>query len=346
MADTERTKAELLAIYADGQPPGSINPQDMRDYVVTTEANTRISTGVIDGGEVTVNGGDNTKFDMAAGNGVYVDNFTDPLNPVRIPVSWTAFIAQTVTVFGVQGTSIGLDLSSGSAVIVQQGDRFSETQSRVIVTLGFLIIQGGFIQGVFPEYSFVLDQQKNVMDMSRAIRIINLSGNNFAPNGANLQIDKSEGKTFNLGINYPASKQNPNNIIDALVTGVSWTYLFRDGVGGFNFLPGQTLIDPAQYDDGSGTLASVGMNNFTIQRIWFFTVANGFLIHYGQTAFPTFDDALMNIDTEPVVLAPNLEDGFRCWLIMKGNVTDLQASVGTGDALFKNAGRFGDVNRM
>jgi len=36
MADTERTKAELLAIFADGQPERSINPQDMRDFVVST----------------------------------------------------------------------------------------------------------------------------------------------------------------------------------------------------------------------------------------------------------------------------------------------------------------------
>jgi len=36
MADIERTKAELLTFFADGQPEGSINPQDMRDFVVST----------------------------------------------------------------------------------------------------------------------------------------------------------------------------------------------------------------------------------------------------------------------------------------------------------------------
>jgi len=347
MADTEKTKAELLAIYADGQQPGSINPQDMRDYVVTTETNARVSTGLIDGGNVTINGGDNTKFDIAAGKGMFVDNFTDPLNPVRKVVSWSAFVAQTVTDIGTQqGTEVGLDLSSGTAVIVQQADRFSVAQTRVIVSLGFLIHPTGVLQSIFPEYSFALDIQKNIMDLSRFIRIINVSDNNFGPNGANLQIDKSAGETFNLGLNYPVSKQDPNNMIDPSLIGASWFYLFQDGVGGFSFLPAQTLINPAQYDDGSGTLASVGMNNFTIQRIWFFTISNGVVIQFGQTVFPTFNDAVQAINTETVVFGPNLEDGFRCWLVMKGNTTDLTAAVAAGDAIFINAGRFGDVNRM
>lgn len=45
MVDTERTEAELLSIFADGQPAGSITPQDMRDFVVTANAS-YISTAV------------------------------------------------------------------------------------------------------------------------------------------------------------------------------------------------------------------------------------------------------------------------------------------------------------
>lgn len=37
MADTVRTEADLLTnVFQDGQPPGSIDPQDMRDLVVST----------------------------------------------------------------------------------------------------------------------------------------------------------------------------------------------------------------------------------------------------------------------------------------------------------------------
>lgn len=35
MADTKRTKAALLLLFADGQAAGSITPQDMRDLIVS-----------------------------------------------------------------------------------------------------------------------------------------------------------------------------------------------------------------------------------------------------------------------------------------------------------------------
>jgi hypothetical protein len=36
MVDTVRTEAELQAIFADGQGPASITPQDMRDFIVSS----------------------------------------------------------------------------------------------------------------------------------------------------------------------------------------------------------------------------------------------------------------------------------------------------------------------
>jgi hypothetical protein len=35
LPDTIRTLAQLLALFADGQPAGSISPQDLRDLIVT-----------------------------------------------------------------------------------------------------------------------------------------------------------------------------------------------------------------------------------------------------------------------------------------------------------------------
>jgi len=346
MADTERTKAQLQTIFADGQPPGSINPQDMRDLVVTSDvADTRISTGLISGGEVTVNGGDNSKFDIAAGTGVLVDNFTDPLNPTRTKVSWSAFDVQTVPNLATQSvTVLGLDLSGGTASIVFNGVvQFNAAQSRVIVSLGILIHRDNTqISGGFPRYSGVFDIQKNVEELARFIKIINVAGNAYGPNGANLQLDKTAGETFNIGINYANDRQSPNSLIDSALTGLTLNYIFRDGVGGFTVIPAETLIDPARFDDDSGTLASVSPSTpFTIQRIWFFTVTNTTVIHYGQTQYASLLDAEMAINTEVFDFSPELTDGFRCWLILKNNVSVLNS----GDVKFIQAGRFGDVLR-
>lgn len=346
MPDVERTKAELLTIFADGQPPGSINPQDMRDYVVTADVvNTRFSTGLITGGEVTINAGDNKLFDIAAGEGFFADNFTDPVNPVRTRVTWTAFTAETVTNLLTQPrTSLGLDLSSGSAVIVQQLNLFTPAQGRIIISLAGLIHTGqSFLEFVFSGYSCAQDTRKDLEELQRFVRLINPSGNVFSANGANLLLDKSAGQTFQFGINYTIDKQNPNLIEDPLLTGLSFNYIFQDGVGGFTFGPSTTVIDPDQFDDGDGTLGSVPNNQFQIQRMWFFTLTNQTVIHYGQTTYSSMTDAVVDINSEIVNLAPELTDGFRCWLIVRQGTTDLTV---TAEVKFIAAGRFGDVLRM
>ncbi len=53
-----------------------------------------VSTGLLKGGEITINGGDNTKLDIAAGSGFIVDN-TDPENITVFDVSWDAKVAVT-----------------------------------------------------------------------------------------------------------------------------------------------------------------------------------------------------------------------------------------------------------
>jgi len=137
MADTERTKAELLTIFATGQDPGSIDPQDMRDYVTTTaNVNTRFTTGLIEGGIVTVNA-DDTKVDIAAGTGTFVDNFADPLNPLIIKASWSTFLGvDALNIATEDVTFFGLDLSTiGVVTVVKRSQEFTAAERRDFVIL-------------------------------------------------------------------------------------------------------------------------------------------------------------------------------------------------------------------
>ena len=45
------------------------------------------STGLIKGGIISVNAGDNTLIDISAGSGQIIDTTTDPDNPILIPIS-------------------------------------------------------------------------------------------------------------------------------------------------------------------------------------------------------------------------------------------------------------------
>ena len=66
--------------------------------------------------------------------------------------------------------------------------------------------------------------------------------------------------------------------------------------------PGQlfTDINPSQYDDGSGTLASVGNAQYTIQHVYiseslFVSVA------YGQAIYASLDDAIAALQVQNFV---------------------------------------------
>ena len=56
-------------------------------------------SGVISGGQITINGGDPAKFDLAAGTGIVI-NWVDPLVPVFTEVSWPEQLSITVTNIG------------------------------------------------------------------------------------------------------------------------------------------------------------------------------------------------------------------------------------------------------
>jgi len=347
VADTERTKAELLDIFADGQLPGSIDPQDMRDYVVTTDnVDTRFSTGLITGGEITINGGDNTKVDIAAGEGVYVDNFTDPLNPVRVKVSWSTILAESaLDLVNNTATFFGLDLSLGMATVVKRSQEFTAEERRDFVVLAPAIHPGiGQIDSIGGMYSHVLDERQTLVDLADSIGQINVRGGNvYSANGTLLTIDKSSGATFFVGVNYQNSKKTPNITTDILQSPVPFFfYTYQDGGG--DFINGSFIssIDPEQWDDGTGTLKLVTSNQFTIQRIWFFPLIDLTVLHYGQTVYGNLADAKAAINTESFIKNPLLNTGFRAWLIVKRGTTDLTIA---SDAEFLAAGMFGDILR-
>lgn len=346
MVDTEKTRDELLTIFADSQPAGSIDPQDMRDYVVTTDINS-LSTSLIDGGIVTING-DATKIDIAAGTGVYIDMFTDPMNPVRKYVSWTAFLAEPIpNILTTVLTTVGLNLSSGTAVVEMQNVLITDEYRRDFIPL---VIAGhtamAVVENLVPLYTWAFDTQQTLRDMSLAVGIINIDGGNIYSGNSDLTVDKTAGSTFNVGSNYANSKKIPNTTTDiaqAPVTPLLYTY--QDGGGDFILTAPQpgNAMDPDFWDDGTGTLNTVGNNLFTIQR--FYWVAGFVLtvVHYGQTEYSNMEDALLAINTEEFNFNPLIVAAlFRGWLVVQQGASNLSLPA---DAKFLSAGRFGDVLR-
>lgn len=79
-------------------------------------------------------------------------------------------------------------------------------------------------------------------------------------------------------------------------TAISFTYWYRDGSGGWNWITSQTAINVTQYDDGSGTLASLTGTNFRRDAVYLVVNGSGTEYHVvlGQEQFATAVVAITN----------------------------------------------------
>jgi len=309
----------------------------------TTELQKRISnlysTGVLDGGIVSINAIDNTKFDIAAGQGFITNNYSDSTNPSRTHIVWGAKVGVTPIYLVTNNASyVGIDINGD---VAQQPGAFDLAQARDIIVLGKLLhIDNTIIEDVLVATNPGFDTTLEHFDLSIALGPININGNAFYANGANLRINKSAGTAYNLGVNYNASKKIPsvaNN--DALIP-VTFRYVFRVAD---EWEPSAeiTEIDPDHYDDGN--LQNVTAGFWTIQTFYHFSNSNHVVVQYGQGEYATKEDAMAAPGrTDYVTICPDLYGvSFRGWLIIKQGAVALN---NTNQAVFIPAGKFGLVD--
>ena len=64
----------------------------------------------------------------------------------------------------------------------------------------------------------------------------------------------------------------------------SWTYFYEDGASGWTSVASQTQIDNTQYDDGSGTLATLGNNQYGVH--WVYAgLSDELFVVYGKDSY-------------------------------------------------------------
>ena len=75
---------------------------------------------------------------------------------------------------------------------------------------------------------------------------------------------------------------------------ITFTYWFRDGVGGFSKVVGRTVIDENNFDDGSGVLAALLTTEFKKDLLFVVFTATGLVeyhVFYGQEKFTSQSEA-------------------------------------------------------
>ena len=171
---------------------------------------------------------------------------------------------------------------------------------------------------------------QNLVDLSLAVGILNLSGNIFSPNGANLKVNKSAGSYFSIGANHSINPRNPN-VLDRPQEITPLLYRFLRG----GLTTVSTDIDPDFYDL-NGVLTAMSNNHWQVQRFYMLGTLIG--VAYGQVSYPNFADAFANYDKE--IINGTQTDAFllRAYLIVKKGATALNNSA---QAVFHPAGKFG-----
>ena len=87
--DTEFRRSVIGYVVTTGATTGKILVEitnevgfsELSESLLSVVTENNASTGTRDGGEITINGGDNTLFDISSGSGIIVDNYTDPNSP-------------------------------------------------------------------------------------------------------------------------------------------------------------------------------------------------------------------------------------------------------------------------
>jgi hypothetical protein len=226
------------------------------------------STGHFTGGALTI--GTGLDLDVALGEG-FVGTGT-----ALTDVNWAA---DTLTLPTNQRS--GIYVTAGGVVSATAGSLDLEN----VILLGAAYTNG---TDVISVSTFPLESGQIAPRMTRWI--FEVAGNLFVSGGIttinagnNLQVDVTAGTYY---IN-DARKTSAGTAPVAAFNG----YWYGDGSGGHTITIGATVVDTANYDDGSGTLAAMPASSFRKDSLYLVTNDEGDEYHlvYGQETFADID---------------------------------------------------------
>jgi hypothetical protein len=294
------------------------------------------SSGLLWGADLSIDT-DTTKFVVAPGAVVIVDNYTDPENPVKTLVSWDTplvvtdpYIATADTVY------IGMDATG--AFFYTLDDPFTTEQRRQYASIGWTDHVGRTeIEFVGMEPAGINSIAAQFQSLLYAMGSFNLSGNEYTYS-TGLAIRRTSGNAWCPNQNYENEKNNPHEMPTNAENPAGIWYFYRSADGWVNDTPLGSVVDPEHYDDGSGTLAAMPTGKWQIQPISYYPLWEANDIQYGQAVYDDLAAAESALQESISVDPYNSVDVFRGWLIVKQGATDLS---NPAQAKFKSSGKWG-----
>ena len=304
-----------------------------------------IQTGLLYGGVITINGSDNTKVDISAGAGV-ISTVNASLIAYPAPtlqtVTWTAKTGVSVTGLATGDfTWLRID-SSGN--VQQSTSDFTQTQYLNSIVLGNVVHPNR--TSIVRVHSHPIVAYASSAQYETFIRYfgpLKISGLQLSSYLTSGQIQVSSGSIFALGANMINDADNPSLVTESsTVPANTLYYLYRNLDGTYKTDPTvKTSVDFGNWDDGSGTLASMSSatNKWTIQRIYKIPGENVFYVYYGTIQYNSDTVALNNIYIEPITEADisRVNGVFIGYMIVRGGGSNMAT---TNDAHIVQAGFF------
>ena len=138
------------------------------------------------------------------------------------------------------------------------------------------------------------------------------------------------------GIQRLVTPTKPHHVVQAAQNPVpGFLYSWSGGT-----VPGQTVIDPGQWDNG-GVLTAVPTNDYSIQYLTVSGSTGSIFAVYGQKTYNTFDEAISDVRDyrNNTVLNGLLRSlALRCAIVLKQNTTDLSNTTENRFILFNGFG--------
>lgn len=300
---------------------------------VFTDTTRLLINGSTDGIKIT--SGDNTHVNVVSGHGLVWCN-----NEQRyIPVSWNNFLSIIPSGQVISADSTYMLITSGGN-LVQQTTEPLGLDVRNNIYLGKVAHRNGNPISVIRNFAWYADEPFDACyDLAKAIGSINVNGNVYSANGANLQLNKTNGNCYRFQVNADQNRHEPSYTSESPLSSLSFGRCYRNVAGtGVNFVVNQTTIDPNYYDV-NGALSAVGNNNWSIQRIYMFPRTNSTYVFYGQNQYGTKAEALANLVSETFTFTSEffLPAVFRGWLVINQGASNLSS---TSQAVFLPANKF------
>jgi hypothetical protein len=261
------------------------------------------STGLSEGGVISINTVDNSTFDISTGFGYIVNGHTNVEVPTSTKTSWNNLTGiSPAYLLTHNGTYVGIDIYGN---LFQSSSRFTSTERRNNIELGIVVHPNNttiFIQNNAPTLNIELGAQ--VQDILSLLGFRSVTGNRILPTGpsSTMNIKKEAGKLFKPGANFNTLSTQPHFFELPEQSQASFRYRTQTGEESITI----NAINPGIYDLG-GVITAIGATATlaSVQQIFIFQEGD-IRIQPGQKVYDNLNQAVLAINSETFITEQNI----------------------------------------